>query len=179
MLWLYLLGRDVYLFPKTLKLVRSVTLCLIPPGISLLLLVLDAIWWAEHARTSIKAQVITFLAVTAACWPIHVTTKKLMAQVPAAVEVETLLPTGAPLRLVRSESRCGMSLKGAFSATEAEGLKEETVNHHTLNLERDGSESLHAARRLRLDAHSQFATGLSSLPPAPHPAHGLTSAPHT
>ncbi|KAL1521957.1 hypothetical protein AB1Y20_021603 [Prymnesium parvum] len=75
-LWLYLLARDIYLFPKT-SLRRGVALSLIPPAISLLLLGLDAVWWAEHAKAGARQQ--------------------------ATVEDECLLPVGAALRQVHSD----------------------------------------------------------------------------
>ena len=50
-LWIYLLVRDVYLFHTTTAR-RGAVAAAVPPATALLLLGLDAMWWAEHVKQS-------------------------------------------------------------------------------------------------------------------------------
>ena len=49
-LWLYLLFRDATFFPQTSLRFGRVA-AVVPMGVALLLLVLDAMWWREHAKS--------------------------------------------------------------------------------------------------------------------------------
>ncbi len=49
-LWLYLICRDIYLFDQIRARYGSLS-ALLPPLVSALLLVLDRLWWREHAAS--------------------------------------------------------------------------------------------------------------------------------
>jgi hypothetical protein len=51
-LWLYLLARDLWYFERTSTYYGTLS-AIIPPAVALILLALDRLWWAEHARSDV------------------------------------------------------------------------------------------------------------------------------
>ena len=53
-LWIYLICRDVYLYEQISSRYGRIT-ALLPPMVAALLLVLDRMWWREHAASLPRA----------------------------------------------------------------------------------------------------------------------------
>jgi len=93
---------------------RGHVVALFPPMISLLLLLLDVMWWREHAAQRVSKETL-----------------------PAPLEAETLLPVGSPMRPSRSDgsltSTCALADRRAANGGGGSRLEEgSTKLQHTM-----------------------------------------------